>query len=87
VGVLRTKADCARNCIAGPIAVVYPDGASYSNCDSQNLETIIQSHLIGGKVVEEFSFATHPLVVGGPRMDAADRILLISDSLTRSRAR
>ncbi len=31
-GVMRTKADCLRVCMAGPIAVVYPDGVWYRDC-------------------------------------------------------
>ena len=46
------SAGCMGHCDQGPVLVVYPEGVWYTYVDNEDIDEIIDSHLIGGKVVE-----------------------------------
>ncbi len=46
------KAGCLDRCAAGPVAVVYPEGVWYSYVDLDDIDEIVESHLVRGEVVE-----------------------------------
>ena len=45
------KAGCLDACNLGPVMVVYPEGTWYTFIDTDDIEEIIQSHLLQGKPV------------------------------------
>ena len=46
------QSGCLDRCEKGPVLVVYPEGTWYTYVDMQDIDEIIDSHLVGGKVVE-----------------------------------
>ena len=51
-GIRANTAGCLDRCELGPVLVVYPEGIWYTYVDEEDLEEILESHLIGGKPVE-----------------------------------
>jgi (2Fe-2S) ferredoxin len=56
-GVRVNKAGCLDRCAGGPVAVVYPEGVWYTYVDKHDIDEIVDSHLIGGHVVERLLLA------------------------------
>jgi len=71
-GVYRSKVQCLQVCREGPVAVVYPDGTWYKRATPENLERILQEHVLGGRPVRDLAFARNPLGAGLPAAAAED---------------
>ena len=46
------RAGCLDRCGEGPLMVVYPEAVWYTFVDNEDIDEIIESHLVHGKVVE-----------------------------------
>ena len=46
------NAGCLDRCDQGPVIVVYPEAVWYTYVDQEDIDEIIDSHLMQGKVVE-----------------------------------
>lgn len=57
-GIMATvtpiKTGCMNRCTAGPIMLVEPGHTMYAQLTKEKIERIIDEHIIGGKVVEEY---------------------------------
>jgi (2Fe-2S) ferredoxin len=46
------RAGCLDRCGEGPLMVIYPEAVWYTFIDNADIDEIVDSHLINGKVVE-----------------------------------
>lgn len=49
------RAGCLDRCGEGPLLVVYPQAIWYTFIDNDDIDEIIESHLMNGKVVERLA--------------------------------
>lgn len=60
-GIVRINhAGCMNQCGHGPMVVVYPDDVWYAAVDRRGAIRIVDEHLIGGTVVEDYRYAAPP---------------------------
>ena len=56
--VLIVKTGCFGLCALGPIMIVYPEGAFYSQMTPEHAKTVAEKHLVkGGQTVKELLYA------------------------------
>ncbi|MCX5682523.1 MAG: SLBB domain-containing protein, partial [Planctomycetota bacterium] len=49
---------CLGPCVVGPVAAVYPDGVFYQNVKVDDVEDIVEQHILKGRVVERLVHKT-----------------------------
>ena len=58
--VLRSKVDCLRVCVTGPVLLVWPDGIWYGEISPERLERIVIEHVVQGKPCREWILKQTP---------------------------
>ena len=52
-GMVRINSSgCLDRCDEGPVLVIYPDGVWYTFVDKEDIDEIIDQHLLKGKIVD-----------------------------------
>ena len=46
------QSGCLDRCEQGPVCVVYPESTWYTYIDEMDIDEIVESHLVNGKVVD-----------------------------------
>jgi len=54
--VKLVKTGCFGLCAAGPVVIVYPEGAFYSGITVEDVDTIVEEHLIKGRIVTKLLY-------------------------------
>lgn len=49
-----SKSGCLGRCSSGPCIVIYPEGIWYTYSSFEDIDQIIESHLISGVIAEQF---------------------------------
>ncbi|MFA5676051.1 MAG: NADH-ubiquinone oxidoreductase-F iron-sulfur binding region domain-containing protein [Christensenellales bacterium] len=63
---------CMGTCAVGPVVLVLPDRVFYTEIDEKKAQEIINTHIIGGRVIEEYTFYDHSLRKHVPKIDDID---------------
>ena len=50
-GVRINSAGCLDRCAEGPVIVIYPEGIWYTYVDKEDIDEIVEKHLIGGQMI------------------------------------
>ena len=70
--VLVTETGCMGTCAVGPVALIEPDRTFYTNLTPEIAKEIVNKHIIGGKILQEYTFYDYSLNKFIPKIDDID---------------
>lgn len=70
VGVIETG--CMGTCAVGPVILILPDNIFYTEVTPQKMSEIVDSHIVGGQLIEEYTFFDHNLGKRVPNINDID---------------
>ena len=70
--VLVAQTGCLYPCNLGPVMVVYPEGTWYCGVSPAAIDRIVDEHLVGGVVVEQYARHPAPGAQQRPEVDSSD---------------
>ena len=53
------RTGCFGLCEAGPVVIVYPEGAFYSRVKVEDVDEIVSEHLLKGRIVQRLVYMDH----------------------------
>lgn len=59
-GIRINKAGCLGRCDDGPVIVIYPDNVWYTYVDEEDIDEIIDRHLLHGEIVDRLQLPEEP---------------------------
>lgn len=54
---ILSTSSCIGPCSMGPVVIIYPDGVWYSRVKPEDVEEILESHIVQGKKVERLEIS------------------------------
>ena len=69
--VLTVMTGCFGLCAAGPVVIVYPEGAFYSKITVEDVKEIVEEHLVKGNIVDRLLHKEE---------DSAEKVIALSDT-------
>ena len=59
-GIRVNLAGCLGRCEQGPVIAVYPEGVWYTYVDQEDIDEIVDEHLVNGRVVKRLLLPANP---------------------------
>lgn len=70
--VMVTETGCMGMCAQGPLMLILPQRTFYTQLSAEKVKQVLESHIVNGKVLEEYTFYDKTLNKYIPKIDDID---------------